>query len=228
MEFRMFYIIYKITNHITSKYYIGAHKTLDLNDGYMGSGKYLTQSQNKWGMENFSKEILHIFDNSEDMYAKEKELVTEDLILSGDVYNLKTGGSGGFDYINNNGMNGTHKGVQRRQSLINDSPEWIEYWKARRSEGVLNMDPSNRKAGIEKRKQTIAKLYGCLRTFSGKTHSEISKRKIGDKNKINQAGEKNSQYGTRWIHSLDEKVSKRIQKSDPLPDGWIEGRKIKF
>jgi len=41
-----------------------------------------------------------------------------------------------------------------------------------------------------------------------------------------QTGNKNSQYGSRWIHSLTEKKSKRIPKGDPLPEGWLEGRKI--
>jgi len=47
--------------------------------------------------------------------------------------------------------------------------------------------------------------------------------------KINhQKGKTNSNYGKRWIHSLVEKRSKCIPKNDPLPNGWIEGRKMKF
>lgn len=43
----MFYTVYKITNQIDGKIYIGSHKTLDLNDSYMGSGKYLRHAQEK-------------------------------------------------------------------------------------------------------------------------------------------------------------------------------------
>lgn len=46
--------------------------------------------------------------------------------------------------------------------------------------------------------------------------------------KITSAGERNSQYGTRWVHSLEQKISKKISKEDPLPLGWVEGRKMKF
>ena len=35
-----------------------------------------------------------------------------------------------------------------------------------------------------------------------------------------QSGEKNITYGTRWIHSLDERRSKRITESLSTPRGW--------
>ena len=94
----MFYIIYKTTNLLNGKYYIGKHQTKDLDDGYMGSGKYLKRAINQYGLDNFHKEILHVFDNESDMNNKEKELV----FLSEMSYNLCLGGKGGFGYINDN------------------------------------------------------------------------------------------------------------------------------
>ena len=94
----MYYIIYKITNTLNGKYYIGKHQTTDLNDGYLGSGKLLKRAIEKYGVEHFTKEILHIFDNEVEMNAKEKELV----VICEESYNLCPGGRGGFGYINAN------------------------------------------------------------------------------------------------------------------------------
>jgi hypothetical protein len=95
----MHYTVYKVTNNINGMFYIGAHKTKDVNDDYMGSGKYLKRSQNKHGIGNFTKEILFTYDNPEEMYAKEAEIVNEEFIAEENTYNLKVGGSGGFDYV---------------------------------------------------------------------------------------------------------------------------------
>jgi len=78
------------------------HQTKNLDDGYMGSGKLLKRAIDKHGLDNFVKEILHVFDNSSDMIAKEAELVKCDK----STYNLCEGGKGGFGYINKNGLQG--------------------------------------------------------------------------------------------------------------------------
>ena len=84
----MFYTIYKITNSVNGKIYIGSHKTTDINDNYMGSGKYLKYAQNKYGIDNFVKTILFVFDTPELMYKKEAELVNECFLLKENTYNL--------------------------------------------------------------------------------------------------------------------------------------------
>lgn len=92
---RKYHLVYKITNIINSKIYIGAHSTDDINDGYLGSGKLIKDAIKKYGKENFKKDILYIFNTPEEMFNMEKEIVTENFIKNKNVYNIVTGGFGG-------------------------------------------------------------------------------------------------------------------------------------
>jgi group I intron endonuclease len=88
-------LVYKITNIINGKIYIGRHVTNKLDDGYMGSGFQIQKAIEKYGIENFIKEILFDYDNIEDMMKKEAELVCEEFVNRSDVYNVSMGGPGG-------------------------------------------------------------------------------------------------------------------------------------
>jgi hypothetical protein len=95
----MFYTIYKTTNLVNGKFYIGKHKTKDLSDGYVGSGKLLKYAINKHGLENFHTEILHMCKSEKEMNILERILVVPDTETN---YNLCPGGEGGFGFINSN------------------------------------------------------------------------------------------------------------------------------
>lgn len=93
----MLYIVYQITNTQTGRYYIGKHKTNDVNDGYFGSpGKtsdFLKDIQ-KYGKHIFKKELLHFATTKEEMEKIEENLVKinkEDPLS----YNIQRGGKGG-------------------------------------------------------------------------------------------------------------------------------------
>lgn len=105
---KTYYTVYQTTNHKTGHIYIGTHKTVDVHDSYLGSGTRLANAIRKYGHEFFSKEVLHIFENSEDMFLKEAELVDEEFVKRLDTYNIKTGGYGGWEYINQNRENLTY------------------------------------------------------------------------------------------------------------------------
>lgn len=202
----MFYYLYQITNLVNNKIYVGVHKTKDINDGYMGSGKVIKRAIDKHGIDNFKKDILEFFDTPEDMYAKEKEVVADDFLLREDVYNIRRGGYGGFDYINKN-----------------RTPEdWSML-------GRMGSAKSPKNKGIERtyswRKALSESLSGRVGGFIEKSHTDATKAKMRDSAIGKHNGYKNSQYGTVWVTNGIE--NKKIKKDDPIPEGWNKGRKIK-
>ena len=66
-----YHYFYKITNNLNGHFYYGVHNTNDLNDGYMGSGTRLHYAYKKYGIENFTKEILKFFDTSKEAFEYE-------------------------------------------------------------------------------------------------------------------------------------------------------------
>lgn len=202
----MFYTIYKITNTIDSKIYIGKHQTKNLNDGYMGSGKLLKRAQEKYGIENFKKEILFQFDNETDMNAKEAELVTEEFCLREDTYNLCSGGKGGFGYLNKTYWTDDNNHI-RINNLLSQSTE-------QRSANGYKTSQLNR----GKKKISNGRLGTKL---SEETKQKLRKPKSTT---VKYVGSKNSQYGTMWITNGQE--NKKIKKDvDIIPQGWYKGRK---
>jgi hypothetical protein len=86
--------IYKITNTINSRWYIGKHNGSDPN--YMGSGKLLKQAYKKYGIENFEKVILETCSTDEELNLKEIEWISKTNALTDPAcYNLVEGGTGG-------------------------------------------------------------------------------------------------------------------------------------
>ena len=213
----MFYTIYKITNNLNGKIYIGKHQTSDINDDYMGSGKILLQAIKKYGLENFKKEILYIFSNELEMNQKERELVTEEFCKSTSTYNLNPGGKGGFGYLNSTGKNHKHK--NRKGSLENLQ---LGREKARH---LRENDPEF-KTRVSKSISESKKKYfqDNPANFKGKTHSKKAKQSIGEKNSLHQSGGGNSQFGSRWI--TNGIINQKIKKEMPIPDGWWAGRII--
>lgn len=100
------YTVYKITNKVNGKIYVGYHSTYDLDDGYMGSGKNIIKAIEKHGIHNFEKEILHIFDTKEEAEKMEASIVNEEFVKREDTYNIVTGGNVCILYGESNGFYG--------------------------------------------------------------------------------------------------------------------------
>jgi len=69
----MYHYTYKVYTK-SGKYYVGRHSTEDLDDGYVGSGKWVRGIEDKNILE---KEILHFYNSFEELKSAEECLITE-------------------------------------------------------------------------------------------------------------------------------------------------------
>jgi hypothetical protein len=125
----MYYIIYKITNQVNGKYYIGRHATKDVNDSYMGSGIGIINAIKKYGKENFTKEIIAETDSREALWNLEKEIVNDDIVKDPMSYNNAYGGKHylhGLKHYDYNAFieHQRRAGQQYAKNFIGNSKEW--------------------------------------------------------------------------------------------------------
>lgn len=170
-------IVYKITNKINGKIYIGVHSTDNLNDGYMGSGLSIKKAIKKYGIENFKKEILVDYDTAEVAYRLEKMLVNEDFIKRRDTYNMNIGGKGGS-------AKGSRIAWNKGMTF---SKEWIEKH--------YHYKPLS--------DETKAKISKAKLGKPGAKHTEKHKKYMSDI----QQGENNSFYGKKHTDEAKQKMS---------------------
>jgi hypothetical protein len=195
---KKYHYIYKTTNLLSGKYYIGMHSTDNLEDGYLGSGTYLRRSINKHGKENHSIEILEFLNSREELAARESEIVTLQEIAKKECMNLKVGGRGGID--------------STMRQLSKEKRDWLR-----------DNDSSWNAAAGERVSQGLKRSYQSRPgNFTGKTHSLATIEKMKQVAKGRGVGNQNSQYGTCWI--TNGSLNKKIKKTDPIPEEWYKGR----
>ena len=157
------YYIYRITNKINGKTYIGQHKYKKLNDKYMGSGVLITKAKNKYGIENFKKEILEFDIPDVDLTNDwEQMYILFERAKGKAEYNIADGGYGGCGHLS--------KETKRKISEANKGRiPWNKGKKGCFSE--------------ETRRKISKKMKGKPANNKGKHHTEETKRKISEAHK---------------------------------------------
>ena len=206
-----YYGIYKITNKVNGKMYIGQHTTYNLDDGYMGSGAVMKKALKKYGKEAFTKEWLEFAENAEDLNYLETMYVDEEWLARPDTYNLALGGKvcKGWHHTEEskkkisvaaagagNGMYGRHHSKETRQKLAD-----VHRNKAPWNKGKVGSQvPWNK--GKPMKEESKAKLSEARRKFCeerGKTH---------------------------WYHNVVTKQNAQLKESE-VQDGWVRGKLFK-
>lgn len=209
----MFYTIYKVTNLINNKIYIGKHQTMNPDDSYYGSGVAICDAISKHGKENFKKEVLFIFETEDAMNAKEKELITEEFVARRDTYNLGIGGEGGPHF---RGKSHTDEWKSDRKSL----------WQTEEYRKKMEISMSSPDC-LEKRR------LGCIKggeATKGKTLSDAAKENmkraasLRDKSIYDKISESVKSYYANTPKE-DRPRKKRIRK--PLSEETKEKLRLK-
>jgi hypothetical protein len=231
-----YYFVYKTKCKVNEKIYIGAHKTKNINDGYIGSGTLLSNAIKKYGYEMFEREIIKFFDSEKEMYDYESILINEEFLKRNDIYNLSLGGLGGdrSKFISEEG--------KKRRSEKNAGPNNAYYGKRHSkkirekiSKKLLEKDENWRKSNAS---NAGKKNLGKTRSEETKIkYSEISKNRNsyicpyckkegqynamigyhGEKCKMNPNAEKRI-----WVNNG---LKNKLVIESNIPEGYNIGRK---
>ena len=210
-------IIYKTTNLINGKFYVGKDER-NKND-YLGSGLNLHRAIKKYGKENFIKETIEICSTREELIEREKYWIKE--TKSQEIgYNIADGGWGGNTYTEE-----TRQRISQEFKGREVDPKTIEKTKKTR-EKRKQENPDVYKMS-EEQKQILSK------THKGKVHpkewrerqSEVMKKLyhseytskfekfIENQKSENKRGEKSPMWGTKASEETRRKQSEAHKKN---------------
>ena len=160
--------VYITTNLINGKRYIG-QKSFNKKDWptYLGSGNVFRKALNKYGKENFSREIVLICETEDELNQAEYDLsVFFDVVESSNWYNLVLGGGG---------SRGWHPSEETRKRM---------------SEAAKGKIISQ-----ETRQKMSDALRGEKNHWYGKHHTEENKKHQSEVMKGRYIGQNNPMYG---------------------------------
>ena len=196
----MYHFIYKTTS-TSGKYYIGRHSTNNLNDGYCGSGKWIRSIKDK---STLSREILE-YCEEEDLFEREEFHISENLGKENCMnFNMSAVGfSTGkmnpacsdterkkrSDRAKGNNNPAKREDVRMKMSLAQKGKPSCMKGKKMSDEGRKNISEARRglkysEEGKRKLSESRKKQYQEGRRdipdFTGKTHSEETKKRMSE------------------------------------------------
>ncbi|CAI6329894.1 NUMOD3 domain-containing DNA-binding protein [Bacillus subtilis] len=204
----MFGYIYKVTNMVNDKIYIGKkHSAVFLND-YYGSGLLINRAIDKYGLENFKLEMIDTADSLEELNEKEKFYIKkyDSFYKTSRGYNIASGGDGG-NLIAGWSEERYNKYIELKR-INNTGEKNPNYGNGEKISGDKN--PSKRKDVRKKLKVLLSgvnnPMYGRRRDLHplyGKRHSEETINKISEA----LSGENNPNYGKHHSEETKRKIS---------------------
>ena len=217
------YYIYRITNKLNGKTYIGQHKYKDLNDKYMGSGVYLRRAQKKYGIENFEKEILYSCiqykETADDM---ERFAIAKERAICKAEYNIADGGQGG---ALRKGMPHSEE-TKRKIGEKSKGRHCSEETKRKHSEAMKA--ENNPMYGKHRSEETRKKISEARKGYH---HSEESKKKMSEARKGKKLSEETRQKLSKALKGRSFSVEHNRKHSEAMKGKhWklVDGKRIYY
>lgn len=240
--------MYKTTNPLSGKYYVGRHSTKKLNDNYQGSGLWVRSSKKKGTI--LITEILQFVDTEENLLLLEKDLITKhikDLLCM----NLNEN-SIGFSSTNNPAKTEKER-ARRRQSLRGPGNGFYGKHHTEETKQKIREKVSGENNGYYGKKHSTEVLAKMSLAKKGKKLSKERCQQISDTRKRDYAngkrnlplivsGELHPAFGSRRTESqkkhmseqrqncmfiTNEIINKRVSTDLQIPDGWRRGMKLR-
>jgi hypothetical protein len=226
---KKYHFIYKTTNLLSGRYYIGMHSTDNLEDGYLGSGTYLRRAIKKYGKLNFNREIVEFCKTRVELKSREIQIVNLQEIANENCMNLKVGGVAG-----DGPQIGYCHSLETKQKMSDaamgkkKSPDHCKNMSSARigtthSESTLKkMSESHKNITTETRDKMSKSQLGVKNNFFGKTHTNevrelIKKARTGSKASAEtKLKMKKSAVGHVCSDETREKISKSNSKKQKI------------
>ena len=236
------YIVYKTTNLVNGKIYIGRHiiRNNNVNDGYLGSGDVFCRAVKKYGKENFKREEIE-FCTFETVEDKEEFWIEYFDARNPKIgYNVAKGGHWGGQKCSSEE---TEKEWRRKLSIAGKGRKHTEETKRKQSEA--HKGEKSYLYGThhsEEHKSYLREINsGEKNGFYGKQHTEEKKQYWSETRKGTRCKEENPFYGKHhsdetkrtiselrknliWIHDPIKQISLMVPKDEEIPDGFLDGR----
>ena len=221
---KTFNYIYKITNKINGKIYIGKHSTDNLNDGYMGSGVVLRQVIKKYGVENFTKEILEFCDKEVELNDLEKHYIDKYKSTDKSIgYNLTPGGDGCPGFFNKGRKHTEEEKKKIGESVKGDKNGFFGKHHSEETKKKI----SESKKGIKLSDETKKKLCGRTPWCKGKHLTEETRKKLSESRKgIEPWNKGKTGLQNAWNKGIPttEEIKKKISESNKGNKAWNKGK----
>jgi len=160
----MYGYVYKISNRINTKVYIG-QKKWDFDPRYFGSGILIRRAIRKYGIKNFKVKMIAGAETQKELDVLEKYYVRK---YKSNSYNIAEGGLGGNMGYDSKGKNNGYYGIKHTKEIRNKISRGLK-GKPLTKEHCLNISKSKR--GVRTGRNSS---FGIKR----KPHSEKTKQKI--------------------------------------------------